>query len=70
MKPTNINRRDFIKKSGMLLAATSVLSLLLAGEKEPSLSSKNKKIATTRQVVVRVMGWSTAGVSAAGASAG
>ena len=22
MKPTNINRRDFIKKSGMLLAAT------------------------------------------------
>ena len=69
MKPTNINRRDFIKKSGMLLAATSVPSFLQAGEKQPTLSIKNQKIAIDSQWDVIVVGGGPAGCTAATAAA-
>ena len=44
MKPTQITRRDFMKKSGMLLAASAVPSFLQAGEKQSTLSIKKRKI--------------------------
>ena len=69
MKPTNINRRNFIKKSGMLLAATSVPSFLQAGEKQPTLSIKNQKIAIDSQWDVIVVGGGPAGCTAATAAA-
>ena len=43
MKPSKISRRDFIQKSGMLLAASAIPSFLHAEEKQPTLSMKKRK---------------------------
>ena len=47
MKPSKISRRDFIQKSGMLLAASAIPSFLHAEEKQPTLSMKNAKSTST-----------------------
>ena len=49
----------------MLLAATSVPSFLQAGEKQPTLSIKNQKIAIDSQWDVIVVGGGPAGCTAA-----
>ena len=53
----------------MLLAATSVPSFLQAGEKQPTLSIKNQKIAIDSQWDVIVVGGGPAGCTAATAAA-
>ena len=65
MKPSKISRRDFIQKSGMLLAASAIPSFLHAEEKQPTLSMKKRKINIDSQWDVIVVGGGPAGCTAA-----
>lgn len=72
MGQTKITRRDFLKKSGMLIAASAVPALLSSQDKKMTreqMSLKNKKIQINDQWDVIVVGGGPAGCTAAIAAA-